>query len=90
MTDGWEVEGQTFPSLSDIQKRDEDERRYALCTPLDMPMTSYEFSQNAAMIKWRIGGNDRQGFSFTVKFVDNPYRKFIISNKHCVLSQLPS
>lgn len=74
MTDGWEVEGQTFPSPIDIEKP-EEERHFALCSPTDLPLTSYKFSQNAAMINWRIGGRQHQGFTLTVRFVDNPYRK---------------
>ena len=82
MVDGWETEGQFFPS--DQDHRLPMEERYQTYCGQDKPGMLFLASQNAALLQFRIPVRG-QGFRVLVHFIENPERKYTIRGD--VLSQ---
>src|SRR5688572_6270224 len=72
IVDGWELNGQLFPSAVDHEKRLE-ERYHETCGRKRIYPARFYSSQNAALIQYRIPLFG-QGFSVRVQHVVNPRR----------------
>ncbi|KAG1667817.1 Corticotropin-releasing factor-binding protein [Nymphon striatum] len=69
LVDGWELNGQTFPSPSDGLTPVE-ERMISFCGRLK-PRGSFTTSQNVGLIRFMIA-TEHEGFDVTVRFIKNP------------------
>lgn len=72
LIDGWELNGQFFPSETDHELP--REKRYMEFCGAVAPVKRYVTAQNVGLIEFRIP-NSGQGFRVRVKFHDNPTRK---------------
>lgn len=77
--DGWELDGKYFPNEVDHEKS-LSQRSHEFCTnnaewPFRQLRKRFRSSQNAALLQYRIPS--RGSFVATVKFIENPERKFI-------------
>lgn len=76
--DGWELDGKYFPNEIDHEKS-LSQRSHEFCTnnaewPFRQLRKRFRSSQNAALLQYRIPV--RGSFVATVKFIENPERKF--------------
>lgn len=67
--DGWELNGQFFPSVEDHPKPLAE--RFSEFCGSRKPKTIFVSSQNAALIQYRVPKRGR-GFSFSVRYMKNP------------------
>lgn len=84
IVDGWELNGQFFPSNQD-HKLKKSERYKELClnrTDALIGPKKFRLSQNVGLIQFRIL-NAYEGFKVRVKFIDNPKRKYSILLSVC-------
>ena len=74
LIDGWELNGQFFPSEADhLLPRD---KRYMEFCDTSPPTSRYKTGQNVGLLEFRIPVPG-QGFTVQVKFLPNPKRKHL-------------
>lgn len=78
IVDGWELNGQLFPSSNDHQLERSLRFRPVCGNQVPFSLRTVRMSQNVALLQFRIQ-SPGEGFQVNVRFIPNPMRKFLLS-----------